>query len=168
MPTAKRVNVPKMPFAVPAPIESAIKTAAEKVEVVAGETKVAAAKLEKTVRAAATSVRETSATIARDPKGFVQTVVRDGRSLGKSLTARVETMKVDVGKEASRFADEVASRVSDMLDKSLHRMNVATRADVASLRRKIDLIDDKIDALHDTPARKAAPRPRAAKPRSAR
>ncbi len=172
MPTARKtISAPKLPFPVPPPIDRALKTAAEKVEVVASETKVAAAKLEETVRSAATSVKERGQDLARDPKAFVRTVVRDGKTFGKKLTADVEKMRVDVSKEATRIADEVARRVSAAVEKvverSLHKLNVPTHEEFRSLTRKVEHLGDKIDSLHTPPVRKAArvtrPRTRASR-----
>ncbi|MCE7959705.1 MAG: hypothetical protein DYH06_17470, partial [Acidobacteria bacterium ACB2] len=154
MPTAARRTpaVKGLPFPVPAPIDKAIKTAAEKVEVVAAETKEAAARIEETVRSAATTVRQKGQKLAKDPKAFVDSVVRDGKSLGKSLRDRAETMKVDVSKEATRLADDVAERVAKLVDNSLHRLNVATRDDVRTLSRKVDALAAKIEGIRPAPA----------------
>ncbi|MBI5445414.1 MAG: hypothetical protein HY900_29895, partial [Deltaproteobacteria bacterium] len=51
-----------LPFDVPPQIDRALKTAADKVNVVRDETRTVAAKVEKTVRAAATNVRKTGET----------------------------------------------------------------------------------------------------------
>ena len=156
--TARRMPARALPFNVPAPIDKAFKTAAEKVEVVASETRDAAARLEETVRSAATTVRQKGQKLAKDPRAFVDSVVRDGktlsRNLGKNLRDRAETMKDDVSREANKLADEVVERVGKLMDGSLHRLNVATRDDVRSLSRKVDALAQKIEGRRRAPARK--------------
>ena len=89
-----------------------LKTAAEKVGVVRDETRTVAAKVERTVRAAATNARKTGETIAKDPKRFVEGVVRDARS-------SLHTVQSDLSREAGRIADEVARRVSAVVEPAM-------------------------------------------------
>ena len=139
-----------LPFEVPPQIDKAIKTAADKVGAVRAETKTVAAKVEKSVRAAATNVKKTGETIAKDPKAFVQGVVRDARS-------NIDTVRADLSREASRIADEVARRVSTVvepaLENALHRLNVPTQKDLKGLVAKVDALSRKMDQLH-APARR--------------
>jgi len=144
-----------LPFDVPPKIDRALKTAAEKVGAVRDETRTVAAKVEKTVRAAATNVRKTGETIAKDPKRFVEGVVRDAKS-------NLQTVRADVSREAVRMADEVARRVSAVvepaLESALHKLNVPTQKDLRTLVTKVDALSRKMDQLHP-----AAPRRRARK-----
>ena len=144
-----------LPFDVPPPIDRAIKTAAARVGAVRDETRNVAEKVEKSVRTAATNVRKTGETIAKDPKRFVEGVVRDARS-------NLGTVGAEVSREASRVADEVARRVSAVvepaLESALHRLNVPTQKDLRGLVAKVDALSRKVDQLHG-----AAPRARARK-----
>lgn len=146
-----------LPFDVPPQVDRALRTAVEKVDAVRDETRTVASKVEKTVRAAATSAKKTGETLARDPKRFVEGVVRDAKSNLKSVGA-------DVSREAGRFADEVARRVSTVvepaLEKALHRLNVPTQKDLKALVAKVDALGRKMEQLH-APARKPRTRARA-------
>ena len=155
---AARRTVPArktLPFDVPPQIDRALKSAAEKVNVVRDETRTVAAKVEKSVRAAATNVRKTGETIAKDPKHFVEDVVRTAKS-------DIEKVRADVSREAGRIADEVARRVTAVvepaLESALHRLNVPTQKDLKSIIAKVDGLSRKMDQLH-----KPAPRRRARK-----
>jgi polyhydroxyalkanoate synthesis regulator phasin len=142
-----------LPFDVPPQIDRALKTAVDKVGVVRDETRNVAAKVEKTVRTAASNVRKTGETIAKDPKHFVEGVVRDAKS-------NLETVRADVSREAGRIADEVARRVTAVvepaLESALHRLNVPTQKDLKSLIAKVDGLSRKMDQLHKpAPTRRA-------------
>lgn len=140
----------QLPFDVPPRIDRALKTAVEKAEAVRDETRTVAAKVEKTVRAAATTARRTGETIAKDPKRFVEGVVRDAKS-------NLKTVGSDVTREAGRIADEVARRVTAVvepaMESALHRLNVPTQKDLRSLVAKVDALGRKMDQLH-APARR--------------
>ncbi len=144
-----------LPFDVPPQIDRALKTAANKVGVVRDETRTVAKKVEKSVRNAATNVRKTGESIAKDPGSFVRGVVRDAKS-------NMETVRADVSREATRIADEVARRVTaviePVLENALHRLNVSTQKDMKALVTKVDALSRKMDKLH-APVR----RPRARK-----
>jgi polyhydroxyalkanoate synthesis regulator phasin len=144
-----------LPFDVPPQIDRVLKSAADKVGVVRDETRTVAAKVEKTVRAAASNVRKTGETIAKDPKHFVEGVVRTAKS-------DIEKVRTDVSREAGRIADEVARRVTAVvepaLESALHRLNVPTQKDLKSIIAKVDGLSRKMDQLH-----KPAPRRRARK-----
>lgn len=146
-----------LPFDVPPQIDRALRTAAEKVDAVRDETRTVASKVEKTVRDAATSAKRTGETLARDPKRFVEGVVLEARSNLKNVGA-------DVSREAGRLADEVARRVSAVvepaLEKALHRLNVPTQRDLKTLVAKVDALGRKMEQLH-APARKPRSRTRA-------
>jgi polyhydroxyalkanoate synthesis regulator phasin len=139
-----------LPFDVPPQIDRALKSAADKVGAVRDETRTVAAKVERTVRAAATNVRKTGETIAKDPKRFVEGVVRDAKS-------NIRTVRADVSREAGRIAEEVAHRVAAVvepaMESALHRLNVPTQKDLKALVSKVDALGRKMDQLH------AAPRP---------
>ena len=144
-----------LPFDVPPQIDRALKTAAEKVNVVRDETRTVAAKVEKSVRAAATNVRKTGETIAKDPKHFVKDVVRTAKS-------DIQKVRAEVSREAGRIADEVARRVTAVvepaLESALHHLNVPTQKDLKTLIAKVDGLSRKMDLLH-----KPTPRPRTRK-----
>ena len=139
-----------LPFDVPPQIDRALKSAADKVGAVRAETRTVAAKVERSVRAAATNVKKTGETIAKDPKGFVEGVVRDARS-------NLGTVKADVSREAARIADEVARRVTAVvepaMENALHRLNVSTQKDLKALVTKVDALSRKMDQLHAAPRR---------------
>ncbi|MBK8597688.1 MAG: phasin family protein [Holophagales bacterium] len=141
-----------LPFDVPPQIDRALKTAADKVGAVRAETRNVAAKVETKVRAAATNVRKTGETIAKDPKHFVEDVVRTAKS-------DIDKVRADVSREAGRIADEVARRVTAVvepaLESALHRLNVPTQKDLKTLITKVDGLSRKMDQLHP-----ATPRPR--------
>lgn len=142
-----------LPFDVPPQIDRALKSAADKVGVVRDETRTVAARVEKSVRAAATNVRKTGETIAKDPKHFVEDVVRNAKS-------NIDTVRADVSREASRIADEVARRVTAVvepaMESALHRLNVPTQKDLKTLVTKVDALSRKMDALHPAPRRTRA------------
>lgn len=144
---------PNLPFDVPPQIDKAIKTAADKVDAVKAETKTVAAKVEKQVRAAVTNAKKTGETIARDPKGFAEGVVRNAKS-------NLETVRGDLSREAARVADEVARRVAAVvepaLENALHTLNVPTQKDLKSLAGKVDALGRKMDQLHAAPKRTRA------------
>jgi len=52
-----------------------------------------AGRLDENVRAAAENVRKQGAKLRKDPKGFMDDMVRDGRSLGRKLTKRAEGVR---------------------------------------------------------------------------
>ncbi len=155
--TAPRKAAPArktLPFDVPPQIDRAFKTAVDKVEAVRDETRNVAAKVEKTVRSAATNVKRQGETIAKDPKRFVEGVVRDAKS-------NLRTVRADVSREAGRIADEVARRVTAVvepaMESALHRLNVPTQKDLRSLVSKVDALSRKMDQLH-APARRPGAR----------
>lgn len=139
-----------LPFDVPPQIDRALKTAAGKVGAVREESRAVAAKVEKTVRAAASNVRKTGETIAKDPKGFVEGVVRDAQS-------NIRNVKADLSREAARIADEVARRVTGVvepaMENALHKLNVPTQKDLKGLVAKVDALSRKMDQLHPAPRR---------------
>lgn len=147
--------IKSLPFDVPPQIDRALKTAADKVGVVREDARNVAAKVETKVRAAADNVRKTGETIAKDPKHFVEDVVRSAKS-------NIETVRADVSREAGRIADEVARRVTAVvepaLESALHRLNVPTQKDLKTIIAKVDSLSKKMDQLH-----KPAPRPRVKK-----
>ena len=120
------------------------------------ETKTVAAKVEKSVRSAVTSAKKTGQTIARDPKGFAEGVVRNAKS-------NLETVRVDLSREAARIADEVARRVTTVvepaIENALHTFNVPTQKDLKSLAAKVDALSRKMDALHGAPKKPRVRRP---------
>lgn len=140
-----------LPFNVPAPIDQAWKNAAERVDAMATEGRVMATQVEKKVRTAAANVRETSKEFRKDPKKFVNGVVRDGKTFGKELTKKAERVRTDLSKEATRIADDVTRRVSSTVDsaveKTLHRFNVPSHQELRALTQKVDSLGRKIDAL---------------------
>lgn len=158
--TTRRTVPPKktLPFDVPPQIDKALKTAASKVGAVREETRTVAAKVEKSVRDAATNVKAAGENIAKDPKRFVEGVVRDAKS-------NLETVRADVSREAGRIADEVARRVTAVvepaMESALHRLSVPTQSDLKALVAKVDALGKKMDRLH--PAAPAAPRRRTRK-----
>ena len=130
-----------MPFQVPPPFDKMLKDATVKVEEVAEQTREAATRFEKKVRSAATTMKKQGETWAKDPKAFAV------------------KMTHDVSKEATRIADEVTMKVTDaveeMIEKSLHKMNVPTLDELHTLGRKVDLLTKKIDAMGRAKARTA-------------
>ena len=146
-----------LPFDVPPTIDRALKTAADKVGRVRAETRTVAAKVEKSVRAAATNVRKTGETIAKDPKRFVEGFVRDARS-------NLGSVKADVSREAMRIADVVSRRVSGVvepaMESALHRLNVPTQRDLRALVTKVETLTRRMEQLH-APARRPRARKRA-------
>lgn len=152
----KAASVSVLPFDVPAPFDTVLKTAVAKMGDLSHGTKTAAARVEKTVRSAAENVRDQAETLARDPRTFVDTMVKDGRNLRVSLRKNVVKVTDEMSREASRVADEVARRVSEtvegVVENSLHRMNVSTRDELGALTRKVDLLARKIDILKGAPA----------------
>lgn len=169
MTTSRKKTVTAASLPVPAPFEKALKTAAEKVEGIAQETKDMAAKVEQGFRSAATNMKKKGQNLAKNPKGFVETVVRDGKTISASVKENVEKVRDEMSREATRVAEEVSKRVSaaveKVVDNSLHRLNVPTRDELRMLTHKVDLLAKKIDILTGVPkaAVKPAPRP-AAKP----
>ncbi len=160
--TRKAAPAP-LPFDVPAPFDTYLRTAVAKMEGFKAETKTAAAKVEKTFKTAAENVKEQAEVLAADPKMFVETMVRDGQNLRTSLRKNVIKVTGEVSKEATRIADDVTRRVTEtmetVVETSLHRLNVPTRDELQMLSRKVDLLAKKMDLLHGAPARK----PRATK-----
>jgi len=156
--TTRRRTAPAkrpLPFDVPPQVDKAIKTAAGKVGAVRDETRTVAAKVEKTVRAAVTNVKKTGETIAKDPTAFARGVVREAKS-------NLETVRADVSREAARIADEVARRVTAVvepaMESALHRLNVPTQKDLKALLTKVDALSRKMDQLHAAPRRPRARR----------
>jgi len=147
-----------LPFNVPAPIDRAVKSAAEKVDAVTTEAKRVVSKVEAKVRTAATNVKKTGESIAKNPKGLIDDVVRDART-------GVDKVRGNLSREAKHLADEVTKRLTDViepaLENTLKQLHVASQKDFKSLAHKVDTLGKKIDAL-GTPA--PAPRkPRARK-----
>lgn len=143
-------------------LDQALKTAQETVAFAASETKQAAEELQEKVKSAATKVKQTGQELASDPKAFVENVVEDGKKLRTKLGKKADQVKADVSREAARLADVVTKRVSGavetVVEKSLHRLNVPTRAELRALTQKVDSLAKKIDTLHR--ARPAARRAR--------
>ncbi len=138
--TRKPHVAPAKPFQVPPPFDKMLKEATVKVEEVAGQTRDAATRFEQKVRLAATTMRKKGETWAKDPKAFAL------------------KMTSDVSKEATRLADDVTTKVTDavgeMIEVSLHKMNVPTLNELQTLGRKVDLLSKKIDAMVATKARR--------------
>ncbi|MBK9967002.1 MAG: phasin family protein [Holophagales bacterium] len=88
----------------------------------------------------------------RTPRHFVEDVVRTAKS-------DIDKVRADVSREAGRIADEVARRVTAVvepaLESALHRLNVPTQKDLKTLITKVDGLSRKMDQLHP-----ATPRPR--------
>lgn len=149
----------KLPFAVPQPIEDALKTATEKVDAFAGETRAAAGRLEENVRAAAQNVKKTSDRIRKDPKAFVDGMMKDGKTLGKKLQKKAGEARTELSKEAARIAEDVTKRVTKKVDetveKTLHRFNVPTHQELRSLTARVNALSKKIDGLSKGRARTA-------------
>ena len=155
-PVAGKIN---LPFAVPAPIDRAIQTAAEKVGAVRTETLEVANKVEARVKSAASTVRRKGQTIAKNPQGFVNEVVRDARG-------GVDKVRTGLSREAGKLADDPARRiggaVTPVIETTLHRLNVPTQRELKTLSTKVDGLSRKIDALNKpratrtTRARKAS------------
>jgi uncharacterized protein Yka (UPF0111/DUF47 family) len=144
------------------PIQQAFRTAAKKVDELAADTKEAAGKLETKVMKATKDMRAKGQEIAKDPRGFMEGVVSDGKKRAMKVSG-------ELSKEASRVADVVTRRVSNGLEKAvektLHRFNVPTHAELQKLTSKVDTLNSKIDSMKRTkaPAKKAARRPAAKK-----
>jgi poly(hydroxyalkanoate) granule-associated protein len=158
MKTAARKTAPKrtvpalnLPFAVPQPINEALKTASDKVDALAAETKAVAGRLDTNVRAAAADLKKRGEKIRKDPKAFVDEMVRDGKTLGKKLQKRAGDVRADLSKEATRIADDVTRRVTKKVDeaveKTLHRFNVPTHQELKSLSTRVNALSKKIDGL---------------------
>lgn len=148
-----------LPFAVPQPINEALKTATEKVDAFTAETKAVAGRLDVEMRAAAANVKKTGEKIRKDPKAFVDEMVKDGRSLGKKLQKRAGAMGTELSKEATRIADDVTRRVTRGMDqaveKTLHRFNVPTHQELKALTNRVNALSKKIDTLTKSRARTA-------------
>ena len=131
--TRKPAAAPAMPFHVPAPFDKMLKDATIKVEEVAGQTREAATMIEQKVRTAATTMKKKGETWAKDPKAFAVKI------------------KNDMSKEATRIADDVTMKVTDVVEEmvqtSLHKMNVPTFHELQTLNRKVDLLAKKVDAM---------------------
>ncbi len=132
--TTRKTHVaPAKAFQVPPPFDKMLKEATVKVEEVADQTRVAATRLEQKVRSAATTMKKRGETWAKDPKAFAL------------------KMTSDVSKEATRLADEVTTKVTDavgeLIEVSLHKMNVPTLKELHTLNRKVDLLSKKIDVM---------------------
>jgi hypothetical protein len=139
MKTTTRKIAPKLPFHVPAPVEKALKTAGSRFD--------------------AFSVKAKSvASLAKDPRAFVEEVMESGRDLGQKLRANAGKVGGDVqdrvqkaGAEAARRAEGVAKNVTETVgtavEKGLHSLNVPTRKELRSLSAKVDGLGKKIDAL---------------------
>ncbi|MEO6325046.1 MAG: phasin family protein [Thermoanaerobaculia bacterium] len=140
-----------MPLHIPAPIDQAWRSAAVRVDAMAADGREMASSVEKTVRTAANNVRETGSEFRKDPKKFVDGMVRDGKSLGKELTKKAGRVRTDLSKEAVRIADDVTRRVSSTVEtaveKTLHRFNVPSHQELRALTQKVDALARKIDAL---------------------
>ena len=140
-----------MPLHIPAPIDQAWKSAAERVDAMATEGREMASSVEKKVRNAAANVRETGSEFRKDPRKFVDGVLRDGKTFGKKLTKKAGRVRTDLSKEAARIADDVTHRVSSAVDtafeKTLHRFNVPSHQELRALTQKVDALGRKIDAL---------------------
>lgn len=148
-----------LPFTVPQPINEALKTATQRVDALKGETKAAADRLEDNVRAAAENVRRQGEKIRKDPKAFVDDMVRDGRTLGRKLTRRADEARIDLSREATRIAEQVTRRVvkgmDEAVEKTLHRFNVPTHQELRSLTNRVNTLSKKIDTLTKSRARAA-------------
>lgn len=148
--TSPRIPRRKPAPDLPPPLERVLRSAAGSVDAVRGETRTVAANVERTVRAAATTMRKTGETLSRDPKRFVEGVVRDA-------TSGFRTVGADVSREAGKVADEVARRVvavvEPALESALHRLNVPTQKDLRSLVAKVDALSRKLEQLQAKPRR---------------
>ncbi len=140
-PAAGTIN---LPFAVPEPIDRAYKSAVRKVGAVKDETLQVANKVEETVKSAASTVRRKGQTIAKNPQGFVNEVVRDARG-------GVDKVRTGLSREAGKLADDLARRiggaVTPVIETTLHRLNVPTQRELKTLSSKVDGLSRKIDAL---------------------
>ncbi len=156
---ASQAQALNLPFNVPEPINEALKTATEKVDALAAETKAVAGRLDQNVRAAAANVRKQGAKLRNDPRGFVDEMVRDGRTLGKKLTKRADDVRTDLSREATRIADDVTRRVTKQFDmaveKTLHRFNMPTHQELKALTARVNTLSKKIDSLTRSRARAA-------------
>jgi polyhydroxyalkanoate synthesis regulator phasin len=157
--TRKTRTTPKLnlPFNVPQPINEALRTATDKVDALAAETKAVAGRLDENMRAAAENVRKQGAKLRKDPKGFMDEMVRDGRTLGKKLGKRADVVRTDLSREAGRIADDVTRRVTkgldEALEKTLHRFNMPTHQELKSLTNRVNTLSKKIDTLTRTKSR---------------
>ncbi len=156
-PARKSAPVLNLPFNVPQPINDALKTATEKVDAFAAETKAVAGRLDENVRAAAADLKKRGEKIRKDPKAFVNEMVRDGKTLGRRLQKRAGDVRVELSKEAVRIADDVTKRVTKKVDeaveKTLHRFNVPTHQELRTLTNRVNVLSKKIDGLTRTRAR---------------
>ncbi len=104
--------------AVATTLDGALKTAADKVEAFADETKSVAAKVEKQVITAANRVN-----------------------------FDVQKAKKDATKMAEELSKKVTGTVETVIEKALHRFNVPTRRELKDLTQKVDTLGRKIDGL---------------------
>ncbi len=99
-------------------LDGALKTAADKVEALADETKAVAARVEKQVITAANRVN-----------------------------FDVHKATKDATKMAEEISKKVAGTVETVIEKALHRFNVPTRRELKDLTMKVDTLGRKIDGL---------------------
>ena len=142
------------------PIRRAFRKAARQVDALTAEGKQVADKVETRVRKATAEVRAKGEEIAKDPKGYVQNVVGEGKKRAQKVTT-------GLSQEASRIAEDVTRRVSSTLEtaveRTLHRFNVPTHNELQRLTAKVDTLNTKIDAMRRTNESRAKSA-RAAKP----
>jgi len=114
-------------------LDGALKTAADKVEALADETKAVAAKVEKQVITAANRVNF-------DVQKATKDATKMAEEISKKVTVTVETV----------------------IEKALHRFNVPTRRELRDLTTKVDTLGRKIDGLGFRRVRGAGKRTRRA------
>jgi polyhydroxyalkanoate synthesis regulator phasin len=139
------------------PLRRALRTAASRVDALAAETKEVAGKVETQVKKATAEVRAKGREIAKDPRAFVDTVVKSSRRRAAKVTD-------GFSKEAKRISDDVTKRVSSALEtaveKTLHRFNMPTHKELQKLTSKVATLGAKIDSMRRA---KAPGRPKAAR-----
>ena len=86
----------------------------------------------------------------KDAGGWLDKLVERGESVEKDSRKMFDDFVKARRKQVDKRTGRVEKELEERIETVLHRLNVPTRKDVASLQRKIDRLNKKIDALKDT------------------
>lgn len=78
-----------------------------------------------------------------------KTTVKDGKELNEELKRNITGKGIEKKEAVLGKVDSFRPLTKDILKEVLYEMNYATRADVVELKRKIEVLETKIDKLEN-------------------